>query len=159
MPGIDGKLLREWRRARGWDVPQLARQLRRASREPVAAHDGLVRMIRSWERGAHALSERYELLYRALGFGATGPEDGDGARPPGQARAAQQAEMPAHPSTSAPYATLGTADAHGPDTDTVEVCCRTPDGRIIFVAVPLRQLTGGAAPAVPLESDGAYGAA
>ena len=69
MPGIEGKRLREWRRARGWDVPQLARQLRRAAKEPVAAHDGLVRMIRSWERGTHMLSERYELLYRSLGFG------------------------------------------------------------------------------------------
>jgi transcriptional regulator with XRE-family HTH domain len=69
MPGIEGKRLREWRRARGWDVPQLARQLRRAAKEPVAAHDGLVRMIRSWERGTHVLSERYELLYRSLGFG------------------------------------------------------------------------------------------
>jgi tetratricopeptide (TPR) repeat protein len=31
----------------------------------------------------------------------------------------------------------------------VEVCCRTQDGRIVFVAVPLCQLTGGRAPAVP----------
>ena len=36
--------------------------------EPVAAHDALVRMIRSWERGDHELTERYELLYRALGL-------------------------------------------------------------------------------------------
>ena len=35
--------LREWRRTRGWDVPELARRLRRAADEPVAAHDGLVR--------------------------------------------------------------------------------------------------------------------
>jgi tetratricopeptide (TPR) repeat protein len=68
MPSIDGKTLREWRRSRGWDVPQLARQLRRTSKEPIAAHDALVRMIRSWERGTHALSERYELLYRSLGL-------------------------------------------------------------------------------------------
>jgi len=63
MPGIDGGTLRAWRRSRGWDVADMARQLRHASGEPVAAHDGLVRMIRSWEDGSHAISERYELLY------------------------------------------------------------------------------------------------
>ncbi|HEY6315857.1 MAG TPA: XRE family transcriptional regulator [Streptosporangiaceae bacterium] len=63
-----GGELRDWRRSRGWDVPELARQLRRAADEPIAAHDGLVRMIRGWERGDHRLSERYELLYRKLGL-------------------------------------------------------------------------------------------
>jgi tetratricopeptide (TPR) repeat protein len=112
MPGIDGRTLREWRRGRGWDVPQLARQLRHVSAEPVAAHDGLVRMIRSWERGTHALSERYELLYRSLGFAeATGT-------PP------------------AP-----------PERETVGVCCRTSDGTITFVDVPLHWLTGTVRPA------------
>jgi tetratricopeptide (TPR) repeat protein len=63
-----GGELRDWRRSRGWDAPELARQLRRAANEPIAAHDGLVRMIRSRERGDHRLSERYELLYRRLGL-------------------------------------------------------------------------------------------
>jgi hypothetical protein len=63
----NGGELREWRRSRGWDVPELARRLRRAADEPIAAHDGLVRMIRAWERGDHRPSERYELLYRRLG--------------------------------------------------------------------------------------------
>jgi len=111
-------------------VPQLARQLRRAATEPIAAHDGLVRMIRSWERGAHALSERYELLYRSLGFG----ENGRSA-----ASAAGGTEAPA----SDDCATLGTADSPAAETDSVEVCCRTPDGRIMFV--PLRQFTADAA--------------
>jgi tetratricopeptide (TPR) repeat protein len=165
-------MLREWRRARGWDVPQLARQLRHASPEPVAAHDGLVRMIRSWERGAHALSERYELLYRALGFG-DGPADRDRTAGKGPDKSAdrssdrdraqgahkhrdyesrrpssrevplatvtrEQSREPAELS----YATLGAGRPSSPEPDIVEVCCRTPDGRIIFVAVPLRQLTG-----------------
>lgn len=130
MPGIEGNTLREWRRARGWDVPQLARQLRRAATEPIAAHDGLVRMIRSWERGAHALSERYELLYRSLGFAenvraGASPSAGTEAPPRGDC------------------ATLGTAGSPVTETDTVEVCCRTPDGRIMFV--PLRQVTADAA--------------
>ena len=71
MPGSDGVTLRAWRRSRGWDVPELARQLRRAAGKAgvqVAAHDGLIRMIYAWERGDHEVSERYELLYRALGF-------------------------------------------------------------------------------------------
>jgi hypothetical protein len=68
MPRIDGQTLRAWRRTRGWDVPETARQLRRAARElgqPVAAHDGLIRMIYAWERGDHKISERYQLLYDA----------------------------------------------------------------------------------------------
>jgi len=71
MPGINGGTLRAWRRARGWDVSEVARQLRHAAREAgvdVAAPAGLVRMIYAWERGDHEPSERYELLYRALGF-------------------------------------------------------------------------------------------
>jgi hypothetical protein len=68
MAVSNGGELREWRRSRGWDVPGLARRLRRAADEPVAAHEGLVRMIRAWERGDHRPSERYELLYRRLGL-------------------------------------------------------------------------------------------
>jgi tetratricopeptide (TPR) repeat protein len=71
MPGIDGGTLRAWRRSRGWDVPEVARQLRRAARDTgvhIAAPTGLIRMIYAWERGDHELSERYELLYRALGL-------------------------------------------------------------------------------------------
>ena len=68
MTDRSGSELRDWRRSREWDVSELARQLRRAASEPIAAHDGLVRMIRSWERGDHRPSERYELLYRKLGL-------------------------------------------------------------------------------------------
>ena len=78
MTGINGGELRDWRRSRGWDVPELARQLRRAASEPVAAHDALVRMIRAWERGDHCPSERYELLYRKLGL--IPPTDNDQPR-------------------------------------------------------------------------------
>ena len=78
MTVTDGGELREWRRSRGWDVPELARRLRRAAEEPVAAHDGLIRMIRAWERGDHRLSERYELLYRRLGLP---PGNDNGAEP------------------------------------------------------------------------------
>ena len=70
MTADNGSELREWRRTRGWDVPELARRLRRAADEPIAAHEGLVRMIRAWERGDHHPSERYELLYRRLGLPA-----------------------------------------------------------------------------------------
>jgi hypothetical protein len=73
MAVTNGGELREWRRSRGWDVPELARRLRRAADEPIAAHDGLVRMIRAWERGDHRPSERYELLYRRLPSASPGP--------------------------------------------------------------------------------------
>ena len=68
MAGIDGGTLRAWRRSRGWDVPEVARQLRYAARESaihIAAHAGLIRMIYAWERDDHDLSERYELLCTA----------------------------------------------------------------------------------------------
>ncbi len=71
MPTIEGETLRGWRRSLGWDVTTTARHLRHAARETgqaVAAPHALVKMIRGWERGDHELSERYELLYRAIGF-------------------------------------------------------------------------------------------
>ncbi len=68
MPRVDGAALRAWRRSRGWDVPEMARRLRRAAQEsgqPAASQAGLVQMIYAWERGAHELTERYQLLYAA----------------------------------------------------------------------------------------------
>lgn len=73
MTGIKGGMLRAWRRSCGLAVPELARKLQSAARSlgvPVADHDGLVRMIYAWERGDHAISERYELVYQAAGFTA-----------------------------------------------------------------------------------------
>jgi tetratricopeptide (TPR) repeat protein len=89
MIGIDGGTLREWRRSRGWDVPEMARQLRHAARGRVAAHDGLIRMIYAWERGDHEVSERYELLFRALGF-----QPGGGANPASREIPAARAAVP-----------------------------------------------------------------
>lgn len=58
--------LRRWRESHGWDVPRMARELRKAARdcgEDVAAHHGLVKMIPQWERGHRTPRERYRLLY------------------------------------------------------------------------------------------------
>jgi len=69
MPHIEGETLRAWRRSRGWDVPETARRLRHAATDgQMPVHDALVRMIRRWER-LGLTTERYELLYRAMGFG------------------------------------------------------------------------------------------
>ena len=70
---MDGAVLRQWRRARGWDVPETARRLRKAATDGhVPTHDSLVTMVHRWER-ADLSTERYELLYaRALGIS---PED------------------------------------------------------------------------------------
>jgi hypothetical protein len=59
-------MLRSLRVSRHWDVDRMARELHHAADEPVAAHHALVRMIRSWEGGAHKVSERYLLLYRRV---------------------------------------------------------------------------------------------
>jgi transcriptional regulator with XRE-family HTH domain len=63
---VTSETLRRWREAKGWDVPRMARELRKAARdtgEDVAAHHGLVKMIPQWERGGRAPRERYRLLY------------------------------------------------------------------------------------------------
>lgn len=80
-----GFSLLEWRKSKGWDVPRLAQELRRAADEigeQVAVPGGLVKMIAKWEAGTRRPRERYRLLYARLGF--TGiippqppsPEDG-----------------------------------------------------------------------------------
>ena len=66
MTDVTSQTLRLLRESRGWDVPRMARELRKAARdtgEDVAAHHGLVKMIPQWERGGRAPRERYRLLY------------------------------------------------------------------------------------------------
>ena len=66
MTDVTSETLRQWRESQGWDVPRMARELRKAARdtgEDVAGHHGLVKMIPQWERGARAPRERYRLLY------------------------------------------------------------------------------------------------
>lgn len=65
---MDGGVLRDWRRSRGWDAPELARQFRKAADgSPLPEPDSLKRMIWRWEREG-LRNERYELLYaRVLG--------------------------------------------------------------------------------------------
>jgi transcriptional regulator with XRE-family HTH domain len=66
LTDFTSETLRQWRQSRGWDVPRMARELRKAARdsgEDVAAHHGLVKMIPQWERGSRAPRERYRLLY------------------------------------------------------------------------------------------------
>jgi transcriptional regulator with XRE-family HTH domain len=66
LTDVTSEALRRWRQSQGWDVPRMARELRKAARdsgEDVAAHHGLVKMIPQWERGNRAPRERYRLLY------------------------------------------------------------------------------------------------
>jgi transcriptional regulator with XRE-family HTH domain len=66
---VTGEQLRRWREANGWDVPRMARELRKVAKdsgEVVAAHHGLVKMIPQWERGNRAPRERYRLLYQKV---------------------------------------------------------------------------------------------
>jgi transcriptional regulator with XRE-family HTH domain len=66
LTDVTGETLRLWREAKGWDVPRMARELRKVAKdsgEDVAAHHGLVKMIPQWERGGRVPRERYRLLY------------------------------------------------------------------------------------------------
>ena len=65
---MDGAVVRDWRRSRGWDVQELARRLRVAAGGSALPEPGsLRRMIWRWEREG-LRNERYELLYaKALG--------------------------------------------------------------------------------------------
>ena len=86
MTDVTSQTLRQWRESKGWDVPRMARELRKAARdsgEDVAAHHGLVKMIPQWERGSRAPRERYRLLYLKI-F-----EDIAGAMSPGMALGAE----------------------------------------------------------------------
>jgi transcriptional regulator with XRE-family HTH domain len=69
LTDVTGEQLRTWRVARGWDVPRMARELRKIAKgsgEDIAAHHGLVKMIPQWERGKREPRERYQLLYRKI---------------------------------------------------------------------------------------------
>jgi hypothetical protein len=69
LTDVTGESLRLWRESRAWDVPRMARELRKAARdsgEDVAAHHGLVKMIPQWERGHRVPRERYRLLYQKI---------------------------------------------------------------------------------------------
>jgi len=75
LTDVTGEKLRLWREAQGWDVPRMARELRKVARdsgEDVAAHHGLVKMIPQWERGGRIPRERYRLLYVKIFAGMLG---------------------------------------------------------------------------------------
>ena len=75
MTEVTSETLRQWRESQGWDVPRMARELRKAAKvtgEDVAAHHGLVKMIAQWERGDRAPRERYRLLYLKIFKGGLG---------------------------------------------------------------------------------------
>jgi hypothetical protein len=93
-----GRWLREQRRARGWDVPQMARQLVRAAgddRHTLPSKECLLVYVRRWEHGHTGMSERYRLLYcAALGIepAAFGP---DSSQPAAGGPAADEDGAPA----------------------------------------------------------------
>lgn len=75
LTDVTGETLRLWREAKGWDVPRMARELRKVAKdsgEDVAAHHGLVKMIPQWERGGRVPRERYRLLYLKIFAGTLG---------------------------------------------------------------------------------------
>ena len=73
QPGL-GAALRARRQAHGWNVPEMARQLREAAKasgdRSVPGNKALCTYIRRWERGPIGPSERYRLHYcKASGTG------------------------------------------------------------------------------------------
>ena len=79
LTDVTNETLRQWRQSQGWDVPRMARELRKAAKdsgEDVAAHHGLVKMIPQWERGNRVPRERYRLLYLKVFQDALGASHG-----------------------------------------------------------------------------------
>ena len=78
-----GAWLRARRRDRGWDVPEMARQLAKAAggdRDALPGMDSLIAYVRRWERSGCGISERYMLLYCAtLGIAPSEFGSGNGA--------------------------------------------------------------------------------
>jgi transcriptional regulator with XRE-family HTH domain len=75
--------LRAQRQARGWNVPEMARQLRQAAKssgDMVPDNTALCTYVRRWERGLVGPSERYMLHY-CKAFGIAPAEFGHAARP------------------------------------------------------------------------------
>ncbi|MEV5707321.1 helix-turn-helix transcriptional regulator [Actinoallomurus sp. NPDC052274] len=69
---LHAERIRAERKARGWDKPEMARQLARAAgdtRGSLPDHECLLTYVKRWERGVVGISERYRLLYcRAFGM-------------------------------------------------------------------------------------------
>jgi hypothetical protein len=121
MTGINGETLRAWRRSRRWDVPEMARRLRRAAGgDSVPVHDALVRMVRRWEREG-LRTERYQLLYCAAlsivsGNLANGPREGRDA--------IASAPMPQSPVTPQPPSARWASGIYGAVVHPVEAARR-----------------------------------
>ena len=66
MPNLYGEWLRKQRQARGWNVPEMCRQLRQAARpagDKLPSNQCLNTMVRRWEKDVGGVSERYRLHY------------------------------------------------------------------------------------------------
>jgi hypothetical protein len=66
MPNLYGEWLRKQRQARGWNVPEMCRQLRQAARpagDKLPSNQCLNTMVRRWENDVGGVSERYRLHY------------------------------------------------------------------------------------------------
>ena len=100
-----GAWLRAWRWDRGWDVPEMARQLAKAAggdRDALPGMDSLIAYVRRWERSGCGISERYMLLYcAALGIAPSEFGSGDSA----SRQAALSGAAAGHPAVG--YAALG----------------------------------------------------
>ncbi len=66
MSSSYGEWLRKQRQVRGWNVPEMCRQLRRAASsvgDNLPGNECLNTMVRRWENGSGGVSERYRLHY------------------------------------------------------------------------------------------------
>jgi transcriptional regulator with XRE-family HTH domain len=66
MSGVDGGILREWRRSRGWNRERMARELIKAAGNAgvtVTGLESLTSMVGQWERNYRRPREMYWLLY------------------------------------------------------------------------------------------------
>lgn len=108
-PGPLGVWLRAQRQARGWNVPEMARRLRKAaagSGDTLPKNATLDSHIRRWERGKISPSERYKLHY-CTAFGIHPDQYGPIPRPGHNGQVPEPPPGQAHPPQPAAAAAPG----------------------------------------------------
>lgn len=153
IPLVKGEVLREFRRSKGWDVPEMARRIRKAANgDSLPSPDSLMRMIHRWEReglNPSSRAERYQLIYAKvfgvspdeLIYGPSAPQNTNSAeRTPGN-KPGQLAAINSLPEASQEFRVHSAGFGFTPDDEErIIYAARRPSRVDSSVAVPLAKV-------------------